>query len=30
MGFDAELPHTFRNPGTETAEVVVTISPPSI
>jgi mannose-6-phosphate isomerase-like protein (cupin superfamily) len=30
MGFDSELPHIFRNPGTEPTEVVVAISPPSI
>lgn len=30
MGFDSELPHIFRNPGTEAAEVVVAISPPTI
>jgi transcriptional regulator with XRE-family HTH domain len=30
MGFDSELPHIFRNPGSEPAEVVVAISPPSI
>jgi uncharacterized cupin superfamily protein len=30
MGFDSELPHIFSNPGTEPAEVVVAISPPTI
>jgi transcriptional regulator with XRE-family HTH domain len=30
MGFDSELPHSFRNHGSEPAEVVVAITPPSI
>lgn len=30
MGFDSALPHFFSNPGDETAELVVAISPPSI
>jgi transcriptional regulator with XRE-family HTH domain len=30
MGFSSDLPHAFRNPGDEPAEVVVAISPPTI
>ena len=30
MGFDSDLPHIFSNSGTEPAEVVVAISPPSV
>jgi transcriptional regulator with XRE-family HTH domain len=30
MVFDADLPHSFRNPSDETSEVVTAISPPNI